>query len=84
MLAFENVDFAQTIYLSKFFEAIEALAAVEYVNITEFRRESQNAGYIEPTGKIKLSANEIARIPDDPGEDPGYAGGINVVLIGGN
>ena len=54
------------------------------MNITEFRRESQNAGYIEPTGKIKLSANEIARIPDDPGDDPGYVGGMKVLLIGGN
>ncbi|BAP56309.1 hypothetical protein THII_2012 [Thioploca ingrica] len=39
LLAFEQVDFAQTVYLSKFYEAIEAVEGVEYVTLSEFRRE---------------------------------------------
>src|SRR5262249_45130443 len=33
LLAFDQVDFAQTIYLSKFYEAIEAIDGVAFVNI---------------------------------------------------
>ncbi|MCZ6673174.1 MAG: baseplate J/gp47 family protein, partial [Verrucomicrobia bacterium] len=76
LLAFEHVDFARTIYLSKFFEAIEAIVGVKFVTITEFRREGQEP---DSSGKIKLSGNEIARIPDDPG----YAGGIKIVKLEG-
>lgn len=64
LLAFDNVDFGQTIYLSKFYEAIEALDGVEYVNITEFRSQGQPAGSVEPSGKIPLKPGEIPRIPD--------------------
>jgi hypothetical protein len=39
LLVFNNVDFGQTLYLSKFYEAIEATEGVNYVTITEFRRE---------------------------------------------
>ncbi|BAP56296.1 hypothetical protein THII_1999 [Thioploca ingrica] len=39
LLAFNNVEFGQTLYLSKFYEAIEATEGVDYVTITEFRRE---------------------------------------------
>lgn len=42
LLAFANVDFAETLYLSKFYEAIEAIAGIEFVTITEFRREILN------------------------------------------
>ena len=54
LLAFENVDFQQTVYLSKFYEAIEAIDGVAFVNISEFRREGQPAGFVEPSGKIEL------------------------------
>ncbi|MEI9971358.1 MAG: hypothetical protein WDO73_04480 [Ignavibacteriota bacterium] len=36
LLAFDNVDFGQTIYLSKFYEVMEQVPGVLYVNITEF------------------------------------------------
>jgi Baseplate J-like protein len=39
LLAFNQVEFGQTLYLSKFYEAIEATEGVDYVTITEFRRE---------------------------------------------
>ncbi len=84
LLAFDNVDFKQTIYLSKFYEAIEAIEGVAGVNISEFRREGQSAGTVEPSGKIELKVNEIPRIPNDPGDPPAYAGGIQVIPTGGN
>lgn len=80
LLAFDNVDFAQTVYLSKFYEKIEAIEGVEYVNIREFRSQEQKAGYVEPSGKIELDSNEIPRIPDESD----YTGGIKVLLEGGS
>jgi hypothetical protein len=77
LLAFENVDFQQTVYLSKFYEAIEAIDGVAFVNIGEFRREGQPSGFVEPSGKIELGAHEIPTVPDG---DPAYAGGLRVEL----
>ncbi|HEX8696576.1 MAG TPA: baseplate J/gp47 family protein [Longimicrobium sp.] len=76
LLAFENVDFGQTVYLSKFYEAIENIDGVAYVNITEFRR-GDGAAAFEATGKLVMGPNEI---PTAPGDDPAYAAGIRVVL----
>jgi hypothetical protein len=81
LLAFDNVDFAQTIYLSKFYEAIEAIEGVDFVNISEFRRKEAPADTVEPEGKIVLLAHQIPTIPADA---PAYAGGIRVLLEGGN
>lgn len=79
LLAFENVDFAKTVYLSKFYEAIEAIAGVEYVTINEFRRQDETAGSVQPSGKIVLKENEIAIVPEDA---TSYTKGIEVVLQG--
>lgn len=85
LLAFENVDFGQTIYLSKFFEAFEAIEGVAFVNIPEFWREGKppNEGKppanFETSGKLELESNEIPKVPDEPA----YAGGIKVLLEGG-
>lgn len=81
LLAFDNVDFGQTIHLSKFYEAIEAIEGVDYVTITEFRREGQ-VSQVESLGTIELDVNEIPRIPNDPADDADYASGIKVVLEG--
>jgi hypothetical protein len=59
LLAFEAVVFGQPIYLSKFYEAIEAIPGVEYVNITEFRRTDQPPGSIDASGKLELADDEI-------------------------
>lgn len=79
LLDFRNVDFAQTLYLSKFYEAIEKIEGVAYVTIEEFTWH--NAGPedrpIAMEGKIKLEANEIPVIP--PIEESDYAGGIKIV-----
>ena len=81
LLAFENVNFQQTVYLSKFYEAIEAIDGVAFVNISEFRRDGQPAGFVQPLGKIELGAHEI---PTVPGGDPAYAGGLRVELAEGS
>ncbi len=79
LLAFEHVDFAQTIYLSKFYEAIEAVEGVEYVTISEFRRQDAAAGSVESSGRIALWENEIPVAPITAAQ---YANGILVVVEG--
>ena len=81
LLAFEHVRFQQTVYLSKFYEAIEAIEGVAFVNISEFRREGQPAGVVEPLGKIELGAHEIPIVPSD---NPAYAAGLRVELAEGS
>jgi baseplate J-like protein len=81
LLAFENVDFQQTVYLSKFYEAIEAIEGIAFVNISEFRREGQSSGIVEPSGKIELGAHEI---PTVPGDNPAYAAGLRIELEEGS
>ena len=81
LLAFENVDFQQTVYLSKFYEAIEAIDGVAFVNIREFRRAGQPSGFVEPAGKIELGPHEIPTLPSD---DPEYTGGLRVRLEEGS
>ena len=71
----------QTVYLSKFYEAIEAIEGIAFVNISEFRRGGQSSGVVEPSGKIELGAHEI---PTIPGDDPAYAAGLRIELEGGN
>lgn len=92
LLAFENVDFAQTVYLSKFYEVIEAIEGVQFVTIAEFRRKVPHpcpvpppdeftSDLVAPSGKIVLCPNEIATTPD--GDETGYEGGIRVEMEGG-
>lgn len=80
LLAFENVSFRQTLYLSKLYEAIEAIDGVAFVNIEEFRREGQAAGFVEPSGRIELGAHEIPTVPRD---NPAYADGLRIELTEG-
>jgi hypothetical protein len=77
LLAFDHVDFNQTIYLSKFYEESQNVPGVIFVNITEFRREDTPAPAVEPTGKIALGPNEVPVIPTDPD----YVNGLRVVVI---
>jgi hypothetical protein len=82
LLAFENVDFGETIYLSKYYEAIEKVDGVLFANVLEFRRGDQTTPEVEPTGKITLGSNEIPVIPtkvDSSKTD--YASGIHVVIL---
>jgi hypothetical protein len=78
LLAFENVDFGRTLYLSKFYEAMEAIDGVAYVSVTEFRREDQKAS-VEETGKLLMNDDDI---PIQPGADePAYGAGIQVIVL---
>ena len=80
LLAFDAVNFAQTIYLSKFYEAIEAIDGVKGVNISEFRKDGETAGTVDPEGKLVMGSNEIPIIPES---DANYAKGIYVFAEGG-
>lgn len=82
LLAFDNVDFGSPLYLSKFYEAIESIAGVEFVNITQFEREGElGAPYVDPLGKIAIASSEIPIVPGP--DEPDYAGGIRVNVTGG-
>lgn len=81
LLAFDVVDFAQTLYLSKFYEAIEAIDGVRGVNISEFRRFDEATATIHVDGKIVMGSNEI---PEVPAASPEYAKGAKVVTSGGS
>ncbi|NTU85595.1 MAG: hypothetical protein HGA45_40715 [Chloroflexales bacterium] len=78
LLGFASVDFGQTIFLSKFYEAIESLPGVAFVTISEFRREGQPAGAIAEGGRLTLSPSELPVLPTDPA----YAG-VRVIAEGG-
>jgi predicted phage baseplate assembly protein len=85
VLAFDNVDFGQPIYLSRFYEVIERVEGVRFANVSEFRRADRPAdpgnpqGTVDPTGVITLGAHEIP----SPPTDPAYDGGIKVVVTEG-
>jgi uncharacterized phage protein gp47/JayE len=79
LLAFDSVDFGESIYLSKFYETIQEVEGVVAVNITEFRRPDQ-ATPVEPNGRILLSPNEV---PIPPPDDPAYASGVKVTITEG-
>jgi hypothetical protein len=67
LLDFQRVDFGQTLFVSKFYEALEAVEGVEYVTITRFRREDTLTRDHISLGKIILRKNEIPVIPDESG-----------------
>jgi hypothetical protein len=79
LLDFDQVDFGQTVYLSKYYEQIQEVPGVTFVNITEFRRADDLTGPpVAPSGLIQLGANEIPVIPSDAA----YQGGLNLVITG--
>lgn len=56
---FEKVDFKQTVFLSKIYETLEALAGVANVYVREFHREDTPEPKIAEEGKIPMGENEI-------------------------
>ena len=91
LLAFDAVDFGEVLYLSKLYEAIEAISGVAGVNVTEFRRPGQ-LDAVPREGKLVLGARELPQIPatqDDfaqhpQGADPAdYPDGVQVHTSGG-
>jgi hypothetical protein len=79
LLAFASVDFGTPVYLSKFYEAIEAVEGVDFVNISEFRRGDQPPGSLDASGKLNLAEHELAM----GAAAPGYDGRIRVIASGG-
>lgn len=77
LLAFDRVDFNQTVYLSRFYEEIQQVPGVVFVNITEFRREDRPLPAVDPLGKLELGPNELPVRP----ADPDYAGGVKIVVL---
>lgn len=63
VLAFDRVGLGEVVYLSKFFEAIEAIDGVAGVNITEFSRPKQEMR-VPPDGKLVMKPNELPRAAD--------------------
>jgi uncharacterized phage protein gp47/JayE len=60
LLAYGHVDFAGNVYLSKFYEAVEAIPGVDFANIPTFRRQDAPATVrMEPDGRIEIGAAEI-------------------------
>lgn len=47
LFAFKNMDFAKSLYLSKIYEAVEALQGVFAVTVTRFRRQDSKLAVIE-------------------------------------
>jgi len=56
---FEKVDFKQTLYLSKIYEALERLDSVQFVNVTRFQINTLSSPPIDEDGVIQLRENEI-------------------------
>jgi uncharacterized phage protein gp47/JayE len=79
LLAFDNVTFGQTLYLSKFYEAVEAVEGVAFALVSEFRRETDTGPPVDPLGKLELLPQELPAAPDDPA----YTGGVKVLAEGG-
>ena len=77
LLAFDNVDFGQSVYLSRFYEDSQNVPGVQFVNITEFRRGDVTTPAVEPHGTIVLGPNEVPIVPTASA----YALGLNVVLV---
>jgi len=78
LLAFDAVRFARPVYLSKFYEVIEDVAGVEFVTITEFRRDRTGPA-IAPNGRIDIANYELPVAPDFVP----YDGAIAVTATGG-
>jgi uncharacterized phage protein gp47/JayE len=81
LLAFDNVTFGQSIYLSKFYETIQEVPGVVAANIVEFRREDQTTA-VQPGGTIVLYPNEVPMVPAGP-DNADYASGIKVANVEG-
>ena len=58
LFAFKNVDFGRPLYLSKVYEAVEALAGVSAANVTIYRRRDVR-GDIAPAGRIDIGEFEL-------------------------
>lgn len=90
LLQFSAVDFGEVVYLSKLYEAAEAVPGVAGLNLAEFRVPGQ-ASPVHPEGKLVLGPQQVPRVPlpDDFARHPAaadaadYPGGIRLAATGG-
>lgn len=87
VLNFHQLDFAQPVYLSKVYEAIENIEGVEYVNISEFRRDTPAEVYESghPRYKIEQAIEAAGMIKTQTYEIPckGHPNFIRTIMSGG-
>lgn len=93
LLEFARVKFNDTLYLSKFYEALEAVEGVDFVTISEFRRTGDSE-IIAKDGKITTDVDELPRAPlvadPDPDPDPNqpappvYTAGVQILINEGS
>ena len=60
LLAFENVDFQHTLFLSKVYEAVEAVEGVLYVEVSRLSKRGSGTALPE-RGKLEFGWSEIPR-----------------------
>jgi hypothetical protein len=88
VLSFDRASFGQTLYLSKFYEAIEAIDGVVGVDIGEFATKDQT-DLLPGGGKIQLTETQVAEAPGpDSTQRDGWttddlANGARVEALGG-
>ena len=58
LLAFSEVDFGSALYLSKVYEAVEALDGVRAVNVTRFRRMDSSAATVRHQALLDAGLDE--------------------------
>ena len=67
LLSFDRVRFADTLFLSKLYERIEAVEGVHAVTVTRFNREGASTPAIPAEGRLQLDWDEIPVIAFDEG-----------------
>ncbi|MCI9870542.1 baseplate J/gp47 family protein [Arthrobacter humicola] len=77
LLAFDEVHFGETIYLSRFYDRIQSTPGVLFANITEFHGITQSTVLAEESGRIRLGKNQIPIPP----ADLSYASGVRVLFV---
>jgi predicted phage baseplate assembly protein len=62
LLAYRNVDFGRPVYLSKVYEAVEALPGVAAANVSRFRRRDDA---LHPAVGLRLAKAGLGRLAED-------------------
>jgi len=62
----DNLTFGQTLYLSTYYAAAQAIPGIRTVKITKFQRQGHDSDETINSGKLVLNRFEIARLDNDP------------------
>jgi len=77
----DNFTFGQTVFLSAFYAAAQAVAGVDSIEITKFRRQGVPGSDALASGALELGRLEIARLDNDP--DFPERGVFSLIMRGG-